>query len=248
MPSKTLAHAYNGTTTSLNTGLPRNKINEYTNVQFHDSKGAALMPAQQALFGRARKAKDRIHWMFPPNKDERVESLLTWIETVSRDLGTYGLHKFLQSRERGALIANADYRIPGGKNEPAFDWLTFDHLQETRDKIMQESAAFYDPTAQAIVFVFLPSQSGNSVAMWRRKINVPNNMRLMLQAELSLALAALRREEDYVVHKQSGSSRRLRRASLPSRTEYADAYPIIIEEPGKPKKKRKWWQFFRVDW
>lgn len=113
---------------------------------------------------------------------------------------TAQLHKFLQSRERGALIANADYRIPGGKNEPAFDWLTFDHLQETRDKIMQESAAFYDPTAQAIIFVFLPSQSGNSVAMWRRKINVPNNMRLMLQAEISLALAALRREEDYVVH------------------------------------------------
>ncbi|KAJ4478127.1 hypothetical protein J3R30DRAFT_3290343 [Lentinula aciculospora] len=200
MPSKTLAYAYNGTTTSLNTGLPRNKMNEYTNVQFHESQGAALVPAKEALFGRARKAKDRIHWMFPPDKDERVESLLTWIRAVSYSLGTFGLHRFLQSRERGALIANADYRIAGGKNEPAFDWLTFDQLQKTRDRIMQESAAFYDPTAQAIVFVFLPSKSGNSVAMWRQKINVPNNMRLMLQAEVSLALAALRREEDYVVH------------------------------------------------
>ncbi|KAJ4472238.1 hypothetical protein J3R30DRAFT_3298455 [Lentinula aciculospora] len=240
MPSKTLTHAYNGTTTSLNTGLPRNKINEYTNVQFHESQGAALVPAQEALFGRARKAKDRIHWMFPPDKDERVESLLTWIETVSDSLGTYGLHRFLQSRERGALLANADYRIPGGKNEPAFDWLTFDQLRNTRDKIMQESAVFYNPRVQAIVFVFLPSKSGNSVAMWRRKINVPNNMRLLLQAEVSLTLAALRRGEDYVVHVDE--------TSLPSRTEYADAYPMIIEETGKTKKKRKWWQFFRVDW
>ncbi|KAJ3829454.1 hypothetical protein F5880DRAFT_1470545 [Lentinula raphanica] len=200
MPSKTLAYASSGTTTSLNTGLPRNKINEYTNVQFHDSQGVALQFAHHALFGRARKAKDRIHWSFPSNKDERVESLMTWITTVSYSLGTYGLHRFLQSRERGALIANADYQIPGGKNEPAFDWLTFDQLQETRDKIMQESAAFYDPAAQTIVFVFLPSKSGNSVAMWRRKINVPNNMRLMLQGEIALAMAALRREEDYVVH------------------------------------------------
>lgn len=65
---------------------------------------------------------------------------------------------------------------------------------------MQESVAFYDPSSQVIVFVFLPSKSGNSVAMWRRKINVPNNMRLMLKGEVTLALAALRREEDYVVH------------------------------------------------
>ncbi|KAF9076449.1 hypothetical protein BDP27DRAFT_1313346 [Rhodocollybia butyracea] len=262
MPSRTLAHAYSGTTTSLNTGIPRNKINEYTNVQFHDSQGAALEPYYRALFGRERKAKDRIHWMFPPNKDERVESLLTWIQTVSYSLGSYGLHRFLQSRERGALVANADYRLPNGKNEPAFDWLTFDDLQDTRDKTMQESVAFYDPSAQVIVFVFLPSKSGNSVAMWRRKINVPNNTRLMLQAETTLALAALRREEDYVVHvdeypraqtpkqKQTGIGQRLRRASLPSRHEYVDAYPMIIEETkhGKPKKKRKWWQFFRVDW
>ncbi|KAF5393778.1 hypothetical protein D9757_000242 [Collybiopsis confluens] len=258
MPSKTLAHAYNGTTTSLNTGIPRNKINEYTNVQFHDSRGAALSPFQQALFGRARKAKDRIHWSFPPNKDERVESLLSWIQTVSYSLGSYGLHRFLQSRERGALITNADYRIPDGKNEPAFDWLTFDQLRETRDKTLQESVAFYNPAAQVVIFIFLPSPSGNSVAMWRRRINVPNNTRLMLQAEISLASIALRRDEDYVVHvdeypsaqplqKHPGIRSRIRRASLPSRKDYAGTYPMLIDEdtlPGKPKKKRKWWQFF----
>jgi len=68
------------------------------------------------------------------------------------------------------------------------------------DRILQESVVFYDPAVQVIVFVFLPSKSGNSVAMWRRKIKVPNNTRLMLQAEITLAIASLRKEKHYVVH------------------------------------------------
>ncbi|KAK7061473.1 hypothetical protein R3P38DRAFT_2829714 [Favolaschia claudopus] len=200
MPSKTLAHAYNGTTTSLFTGTPRNKVSEDADVQFVDSRGAALIPVQQALFGKSRMAKDRIHWMFPPNKDERVSSLLAWIELMSYSLGAYGLHRFLQSRERGALFANADYRPQNKPNEPAFDWLTFDQLQVTRDRVLQESVAFYDPAATAVVFVFLPSKSGNSVAMWRRRISIPNNTRTIRINEIRLAMAGLRREKDYVVH------------------------------------------------
>lgn len=38
------------------------------------------------------------------------------------------------------------------------------------------------------------------MAMWRRKVNVPNNLRLTYQEEIMLALAALRHEKDYVVH------------------------------------------------
>ncbi|KAJ7499182.1 hypothetical protein FB451DRAFT_1204555 [Mycena latifolia] len=200
MPSKTLAHAYEGTTTSLFTGVPRNKVSESANVQFIDSQGAALIPVHQALFGKTRMAKDRIHWMFSPNKDERVASLLSWIEIMSHSLGAYGLHRFLQSRERGALIANADYRPPHSPQEPAFDWLTFDQLQASRDKTLQESVAFYDPGVTCIVFVFLPSKSGNSVAMWRRKISIGNNTRASRINEINLAMAGLRREKDYVVH------------------------------------------------
>lgn len=66
------------------------------------------------------------------------------------------------------------------------------------DKVLQESVAFYDPAVQVIVFVFLPSQSGNSMAIWRRKVAVPNNMRLAYQPQITQALAALRK--DYVVH------------------------------------------------
>ncbi|KAJ6516184.1 hypothetical protein C8R45DRAFT_810613 [Mycena sanguinolenta] len=200
MPSMTLSHAYKGTNTTLFSGAPRNKVSEDANVQFIDSKGAALQPVHQALFGKTRKAKDRIHWMFPPNKDERVASLLAWIEIMSYNLGAYGLHRFLQSRERGALFANADYRPPNNPNEPAFDWLTFDQLQLTRDKILQESVAFYDPSVTTIVFVFLPSKSGNSVAIWRRRITVGNNTRASRINEIRLALGSLRREKDYKVH------------------------------------------------
>ncbi|KAJ7591338.1 hypothetical protein C8J56DRAFT_1003846 [Mycena floridula] len=200
MPSKTLAHAYKGTTTPLEFGLPYNKMNEYANVKFLESKGAALAPAREAFFGKARLARDRIHWVFSPENDERVVSLLGWIEATSYGLGAFGLHKFLQSRERGALFTNAEFRMEGSPLEPAFDWLTFDELQLSKDKILQESVTSYDPSKVCIVFVFLPSQSGNSVAIWRRKINVPNNTRMMLNQEINLCMTGLRRDSEYVVH------------------------------------------------
>lgn len=98
------------------------------------------------------------------------------------------------------MFANAAYRSPSNPNEPAFDWLIFDKLQKTNDKILQESVINYEPEKQTIIFVFLPSPTGNSVAIWRRKINVPNNIRLMLQAQVSHAMAGLRRDKDYLVY------------------------------------------------
>ncbi|KAL9712513.1 hypothetical protein Ac2012v2_003751 [Leucoagaricus gongylophorus] len=244
MPSKTLAYAYQDTTTSLHQGKPRNSMNDYTSADLMESRGRALQPVEQALFGKARWAKDRIHWTFPPEKDERVSLLLSWIEKMSRQLGTFGLHKFLQSRERGALIVNAGFRLPELPNQPVFDWLTFDQLQATMDKIMQESVVFYDPATQVIVFVLLPSKSGNSVAMWRRKIQVPNDARHIYQQYIAQAIAGLKKELDYTV--------------------YVDRLPLKPEDPDKHKskflkkssrlskaapalqqKKRKWWQVFK---
>lgn len=92
---------------------------------------------------------------------------------------------------------NADYR-PSKSNEPAFDWLTFPELQKTMDRTLQESVAFYDPSALVVVFVFLPSKSGNSLAIWRRKIAVPSNVRLAYQAQITQAIDSLSR--DYSVY------------------------------------------------
>ncbi|KAF9055015.1 hypothetical protein BDZ89DRAFT_937597 [Hymenopellis radicata] len=200
MPSKTLTHAQKGTNVPLQFVDPHNKLNEYTNVKFVESGGEALQSVARAFFGKERKARERFRWSFSPDKDPRVSSVLDWIDAVSYSLGAFGLHKFLQSQERGALVVNAAYRAPKNPNEPAFDWMTFDQSQKTKDKILQESIALYDPDRQIVVFVFLPSHTGNSVAIWRRKINIPNNIKLMLQAEIQTVLAGLRREEDYVVH------------------------------------------------
>ncbi|KDQ29082.1 hypothetical protein PLEOSDRAFT_1112085 [Pleurotus ostreatus PC15] len=234
MPSKTMMHAYNGTSTTLTTGVPPSDLYNYPNFAFSDSKGEALAPVQAALFGKKRYAKDRIHWMFPPDKDERVVQVLAWIQKMSYNLGTYGLHRFLQSRERGALIVNAAYRSPTSPNEPSFDWLTFDELQATMDKTIQTSAAFYDPSIQVIVFVFLPSKSGNSVAMWRRKIRVPNNTRLSLQPEINMAMAGLRKEKDYHIHVDEVPPN-------PKEVKKAESAPA---PPEKPKKKVRWWNPF----
>lgn len=91
MPSKTLTHAYNGTHTKPMNVVTQSKMNDYTNVKFVESRGMALEPVKNAIFGKSRKAKDRIHWMFSPNKDERVSSLLAWIQAMEYNLGSYGV-------------------------------------------------------------------------------------------------------------------------------------------------------------
>ena len=84
------------------------------------------------------------------------------------------LQKFLESHKRGALFVNADYSGPQSPHEPTFDWVTIDQLRDTLDKILQESVALYDPAKQVVIFIFLLSKSGNSMAIWRRKIPVPD--------------------------------------------------------------------------
>lgn len=64
-------------------------------------------------------------------------------------------------------------------NQPAFDWITVTYLHKTLDRILQESVVCYDPASQVIVFVFLLSKSGNSMAVWRKKINLSETIRQM---------------------------------------------------------------------
>ena len=94
------------------------------------------------------------------------------------------------------MFINASYDGQSG-HSPALDWLTYEDVVETRDRLLQESVGFYDPATQVIVFVFLPSKTGNSLAMWRRKVPVPNSVRLAHFREIDLARAALRK--DYTV-------------------------------------------------
>jgi hypothetical protein len=66
VPSKTFAYASKGISTPLDPRVRRNTLQDYSNLNFTDSKGEALQPVKEALFGRGRRAAERIHWMFPP--------------------------------------------------------------------------------------------------------------------------------------------------------------------------------------
>jgi len=107
-------------------------------------------------------------------------------------LSDFQLNRFLQTRERGALFVNASYDSPSSGG-PALGWLTYDDVVETRDHLLQESVGHYDPSMQVIVFVFLPSKSGNSLAMWRRKFPVPESIRMTHLGEIDIAKAASRK-------------------------------------------------------
>ena len=221
--SKTLSYAYSGTTPSTESEPGRAAMQRITDFQFVESRGEALKSVERAFYGKQREAADRFHWLFPPEKDERVSSLLNWISSMSFGIASFGvsrpippshpqflmfsqLQKFLQTRERGALIVNAAYRPVHSPSEPVFDWVTWNQIQPTMDRILQESVGYYNPAMHIILFVILPSPSGNSVAIWRRKLPIPNNIRLAYQAQITQAMASLLREYpvfvDEYVYKQ----------------------------------------------
>jgi hypothetical protein len=96
------------------------------------------------------------------------------------------------------LFINAAYDSPTGGG-PALDWLTYENVVETRDRLLQESVGFYDPSIQVVVFVFLPSKSGNSLAMWRRKVTVPDSIRLTHLREIDLVKMTLKKDYPVLV-------------------------------------------------
>ncbi|RXW21160.1 hypothetical protein EST38_g4694 [Candolleomyces aberdarensis] len=222
------------TATAMHNVPSKNIPLDIANVKFLDSGGAAFGSATNAFFGSDRQARDRFHWMFPPDKDERVSSMMTCIQTVAYGLGALGLHKFVQSGERGALFTNAAFRLPDQPTQPVFDWVAFDMLQNTMDKTLQESVAFYDPGQIVLVFVYLPSHTGNSVAIWRRKIPVPGNVRLMLQKELSVVKKGLRPEKDYVILlDETPKPRTSPKSKWTSKAPTQDRTPSIANPKGK---------------
>ena len=123
----------------------------------------------------------------------------TVVHHLSHSIADFGISKFLAAGGRGALFINATYRHPGHPDEPAFDWLTFPQLQQTLDFTLQDSVAFSDPAKVAVVFVFLSSESGNSVAMWRVKLKVPPDVLAVRGQAIEELKAALPAREKYVI-------------------------------------------------
>lgn len=127
-------------------------------VSFQESGGEALLPANKALFGDHRPANLRFHWDLPPDRDESVRGLLNWVDIMSHGLASLAvgissqmakiclltclkIHKFVDTKSRGALISNAAYRSARTPDEPAFDWITLEESRRTLDATFQEGIA-----------------------------------------------------------------------------------------------------------
>ena len=104
------------------------------------------------------------------------------------------LDKLSQSGERGALFVNVDYHHPAAYQLPAFDYLSYNEVKDTFDRTLQESLAYYDPMNQVLVFVSLLSRSKNSMAIWRRKVPIPPEIKAFYAPSLAPVVAALNRK------------------------------------------------------
>jgi hypothetical protein len=137
-----------------------------------------------------------------------------WLQSsaISHGAHLFQLQYFLDTHNRGALFVNADYISPQSPHEPTFDWMTIDQLKDTLDKILQESVALYDPAKQVIVFIFLLSKSGNSMAIWRRKIPVPEMLQTAYRNDIADVKAEL--QPNYPVYVEGSVLQRSAHSNL----------------------------------
>ncbi len=97
MASRTMAYANETPEDPLEAFSPglsrkRNTMHDYANIELLESYGEALKPVENAFFGRRdRKARDRIHWQFPYDKDERVRHALEWLHDYGHSVGAFGV-------------------------------------------------------------------------------------------------------------------------------------------------------------
>ena len=96
MPSRTMAYANETLQDPLEAFSPglshkRNTMHDFANIELLESYGEALKPVENAFFGRDRKARDRIHWQFPFDKDERVRHALEWLHDYGHGVGAFGV-------------------------------------------------------------------------------------------------------------------------------------------------------------
>ncbi|KAF8685166.1 hypothetical protein RHS04_00957 [Rhizoctonia solani] len=138
------------------------------------SGGQALVPAQRAFIGSHRPAQERILWGLPLDRDPRVRHAIQKIERIKEAVITFGVRaeQFVDTKMKGAVICNVDYRSPNHPEDLAFDWITYKDAQKTLDSTLQKSVTRTDPTNTVLVVIFLLSPSLNSLAIWRKSLSI----------------------------------------------------------------------------
>ncbi|KAG6880429.1 hypothetical protein C0992_000031 [Termitomyces sp. T32_za158] len=263
--SSTFVHAISPETlkatnssTSLKLSLPPGTINESSNEAFK--------PALRAIFGEERLARERIYWIYSPKNDPAVDSILYWIRPMEHYLAFFGLLKFLETKERGALFINVEFRLKEYPDKPVFDWLGYKQVRKSADRILQQSILVTDPAEETVVFVYLLSRTGNSVAMWRRKLHVTKDIRQKYLKALKKVKAGLRPDEDIWDDELPPSDKGKQSKNTKKSMQATKAEPAKLNKdpvsrkltkpalkthqhgqslPTVAQKKRKWWQILR---
>lgn len=103
--SKTLSYAYQGSGSSPGGGTGRMAMKMLADVHFTESHGNALNSARNAFYNKSRKASDRFYWLFPADKDDRVASLMDWIDTLAFAIASFGVSVVALSQEMFSSLA-----------------------------------------------------------------------------------------------------------------------------------------------
>ncbi|KAG9037384.1 hypothetical protein FRB95_005673 [Tulasnella sp. JGI-2019a] len=168
--------------TVLDSGLPNITSNHVVRVA--ESGGLCMQEAQRALYGRHIPASQRINWHRTAEDDQNVKGLLEWIERTRWGLASLGLHKFLATKSRGALVFNVHGRLKSDPDTPAVDWMTWEDARRTLDGQLQNYMSTYDPAAHVLIFVMRVSPTGDSLKIWGKKIGVPASLPVTYEKEI----------------------------------------------------------------
>lgn len=160
--AKNLVLASEANARVLDSGLPNTTSSHIVRVA--ESNGECLKEAHRALYGRHLPVEDRIIWNRTAESDKGMKALLEWIDKVRWGLASLGLHKFVSTKSRGALVFNINGRLSNSPETPAVDWMTFDDAQKTLDHQLQTYISTYDPTAHVLVYAFRVMPGGNNVS------------------------------------------------------------------------------------
>ncbi|KEP50990.1 Asp domain protein [Rhizoctonia solani 123E] len=168
---------------------PRSKRSR-ASIEIVESGGSALSEAQDALTNDRRPVWTRILWTVPLEHNPAAQLVLSKIacREVVEGLSVLAIRRYL-STERGAFFCNVD-RNASDNRALEVDWITFRDTQKTRDKTLQREVFRNEPALSVLVYVFRTSPDKRSIAIWRRKIDMPAT----IIRKNATALAAKRRE------------------------------------------------------
>ncbi|KAG8905385.1 hypothetical protein FRB99_008998 [Tulasnella sp. 403] len=166
----------------LDGGLP--SVTSSHIVRVAESNGICMKEAERALYGRHLPAESRIVWNTTAENDRQMRALLQWVDKVRWGLASLGLHKYMATKARGALIFNVNGRLSNSPETPAVDWITFKDVQKTLDRQLQEYIKEYDPTRYVLVFTFRVVDGGNAIHIWGKKLAIPPSLPATYEKEL----------------------------------------------------------------